>query len=572
MRRIKCEEALLPQYLNPLSETGRFYGTIEKKEDRWIIEAEPQAMELIRRVFKSTVSESAGKAILPNNKRLNGEINWFMMRYPLKITNKKTWQEEIKKTAEFYREKLINNYKINFRTEPINFKGKLLEFQKQGTEFLLRNRHCLLADEMGLGKTPQSIAFLAQDNKFPTLIVVPPHLLGQWENEIKKFLGNEPSIHIIQGLRPYRLPKADIYLIHYLILRGWFKDLKNMRFDTIIFDEAQEMRHSESQKYYGCMQISETATNLIGLSGTPIYNYGVEMFNVMNVIERGCLGDRQYFVKEWCSPCDNRIIEKPEAFGKYLLEEGLLMRRRKDEVLKELPEKRRAIQKIEIESELYIELITDAVQAAQRIPLAKDDERAALLLSAVNDCRRVTGIAKSLHVAKFVEFLVDSGEPVILFAFHHAVIDLYLKHLQKFNPLCVTGRENKEQKENNIKDFMEGKTNLLIVNLRTTSGLNLQRARCVVFGELDWSPAVHTQAEDRVHRIGQKDSVLSYYLVAETPSDQEISSCLGLKREQFETIMQDKPETPEHQMISQTHAQKFMWEIVQKLQTGGDNK
>jgi SNF2 family DNA or RNA helicase len=120
--------------------------------------------------------------------------------------------------------------------------------------------------------------------------------------------------------------------------------------------------------------------------------------------------------------------------------------------------------------------------------------------------------AKAGHVCDFVNLILDSGEPCLLFAYHHSVIDIYLRLLAKHNPVCVTGRESKEEKSEAIKLFMAGATDLIIVNIRTTAGLNLQWARCVVLGELDWSPAVHKQAEDRIHRIGQKDSVLSYYM------------------------------------------------------------
>ena len=88
---------------------------------------------------------------------------------------------------------------------------------------------------------------------------------------------------------------------------------------------------------------------------------------------------------------------------------------------------------------------------------------------------------------------------------------------------------------------MAGKTNLCCISLRAASGLNLQRASCVVFGELDWSPAVHSQAEDRAHRIGQKDSLLCYYLVSPKGSDAEMQEALGLKVSQFLQLMGDRP-------------------------------
>ena len=112
---------------------------------------------------------------------------------------------------------------------------------------------------------------------------------------------------------------------------------------------------------------------------------------------------------------------------------------------------------------------------------------------------------------------------------------------------------------------MEERTNLLCISLRSASGLNLQRATCVVFGELDWSPAVHSQAEDRAHRIGQKDSLLCYYLVSPKGSDRDMQDSLGLKVSQFVAIMGDTPASEEDQFMQQTVARDRIRRLVEKL-------
>ena len=147
------------------------------------------------------------------------------------------------------------------------------------------------------------------------------------------------------------------------------------------------------------------------------------------------------------------------------------------------------------------------------------------------------GLAKAPYVSQFVRALLESGEQVLLFAHHHAVMDTYRQELRTFSPAFITGRETPAQKEKSVNRFMESKTNLCCISLRAASGLNLQRATVVVFGELDWSPAVHSQAEDRAHRIGQKDSLLCYYLVSPRGSDADIQERLGLKVSQFLGLM-----------------------------------
>ena len=151
-------------------------------------------------------------------------------------------------------------------------------------------------------------------------------------------------------------------------------------------------------------------------------------------------------------------------------------------------------------------------------------------------------------------------------AHHHSVMDIYKKELKQYKPVFITGRETDSQKAASVDSFMNGKTELCIVSLRSASGLNLQRASCVVFGELDWSPAVHSQAEDRAHRIGQKDSVLCYYLVSPAGSDSEMQDALGLKVSQFISLMGDEVPDRQDELLAQSEAREHIKNIVKKLE------
>ena len=112
---------------------------------------------------------------------------------------------------------------------------------------------------------------------------------------------------------------------------------------------------------------------------------------------------------------------------------------------------------------------------------------------------------------------------------------------------------------------MTGKTNLCCISLRAAAGLNLQRASCVVFGELDWSPAVHSQAEDRAHRMGQTDSILCYYLVSSEGSDQDVQDALGLKVSQFVGLMGDTPQNQADVISSAQEARSYVERLVSRL-------
>ena len=176
--------------------------------------------------------------------------------------------------------------------------------------------------------------------------------------------------------------------------------------------------------------------------------------------------------------------------------------------------------------------------------------------------RQATGIAKAPFVCQFVRTLLENGEKVLLFAHHHAVMDRYKEELRAFNPVFITGRETGGRKEEAAADFMEGRTDLCCISLRAASGLNLQRASCVVFGELDWSPAVHSQAEDRAHRIGQKDSLLCYYLVSPRGSDADIQEALGLKVSQFLGLMGERAQSPALMQADADFARKYVEKMM----------
>ena len=184
--------------------------------------------------------------------------------------------------------------------------------------------------------------------------------------------------------------------------------------------------------------------------------------------------------------------------------------------------------------------------------------------------RQATGVAKAPFVAAFVRALLDGEEKVLLFAHHHAVMDIYKKELAAYKPVFITGRETTAQKDAAVAKFMDGGANLCVISLRSAAGLNLQRASCVVFGELDWSPAVHAQAEDRAHRMGQKDSILCYYLVAPQGSDRDMQDALGLKVSQFVQLMGDR--VPD--MESTQNAQRAARAHIERLlaQYGDEDK
>ena len=563
-----------PAYLRDAPPTRRTYGILSynRKSKCWIIRGEPCVTELAKRLFPGCEGRGRSVARFTAHRRIIGDLNWLMLRYPLQVkeSDRARWESALEEAREYAvrREQALSMPET--ATPPAEtFAGELLPFQKQGLGFLLSTRRCLLADEMGLGKTVQALAFLATTAAYPAILVVPPHLIRNWQREVERFLSPDGRlrVHVIKGLTPYALPEADIYIIHYLLLRGWKEVLPGMGFRTVIFDEMQELRRNGTGKYSAASLLSEACENCIGLSGTPIYNNGGEIWNVVNIIDFHFLGDWESFSREWCYGYNTAVVAKPELLGEYLRSEGLMLRRLKADVLAELAPKRRLVQEIDWDDAVYRELMAPVARQLQMLRATDDPSRRAIIEDAISQTQRqATGIAKAPFVCAFVRALVEGGEKVLLMAHHHAVMDIYKKELKALNPKFITGRETDKHKDEAASAFMEGKTDLLCISLRSASGLNLQRATCVVFGELDWSPAVHSQAEDRAHRIGQRDSLLCYYLVSPRGSDRDMQDALGLKVSQFVAIMGDSQPSREDQFMQQSEARERIRQLVRRIE------
>ena len=581
---MKEDYALIPPYLldseGAQPEVGarqRTYGTLSynKRRNCWVVKGDPSVTELCKRLFPGTETNRRGEARFTAHRRIIGDLNWLMLRYPLAVrqSDMARWENALADAREYVvRREEARQTPQRVAPNPGTFLGKLTPFQEEGLAFLLRSDRCLLADEMGLGKTVQALAMLAETGAYPALVVAPPHLMHNWRNEIARFVqkadGTPLRVHVIRGLKPYPLPQADVYLMHYLLLRGWKESLPQAAIPTVIFDEVQELRHSGTEKYSAASLLAEKAGKVVGLSGTPIYNRGAEIWNVVNILDFHFLGDYESFTREWCYGYGNQIVAKPDLLGQKLRDEGMMLRRTKQEVLKELPPKRRLVMEIDSDDSVYQKLMRPVWETLRQLKTSRDvdaSQRALWEMAVETGERQATGIAKAPYAAQFVRALLDAGERVLLFAHHHEVMDCYRRELKAFSPAFITGKETPAMKERSVERFMTGKTDLCCISLRAAAGLNLQRASCVVFGELDWSPAVHSQAEDRAHRMGQTDSILCYYLVSKGGSDQDMQDALGLKVSQFVALMGDAPQSQAEALGGAQEARLYVERLVSRL-------
>lgn len=543
----------------------KIYGKVTwSSAGKWKLSAEPHVLMRIKRIFAKVDASSKGAIHLSNSPENAREIEWLLTRYPMEISEK--LQARLTEMADRHRQRdadiervLSGEYKPPTSLE---LAIPLREYQSQAAALADVSGGLLVCDSLGLGKTATAIGTFTPE-RLPVLVVTMTHLTKQWEREVHRFAPSL-SVHIATKGKSYPLDAKgkqgdlfgekpgfpDVIVMNYAKLRGWADELAPV-VNSVVYDEVQELRNRKSNqggapplKYSAARHISDNVKCRIGLSGTPIYNYGGEMWNVMECIAPGELGDWSEFYREWCSGyADKAKISKPKVFGRFMRERGLMLRRSREDVGRELPALTKVPHYIDADPKV-IEAAEDSAMELARIIMQEGGSKelrqakwkAAEELSIL--LRKYTGIAKAPYVAEFVNLLVESGEQVVLYGWHRDVYSIWQHKLRNHQPVMFTGSETPRQKEISRETFMRGDARVLIVSLRSGAGLDgLQKVcRIAVVGELDWSPAVHEQCIGRVYRDGQPDPVTAYFLLADTGSDPIVADVLGIKKSQSDGI------------------------------------
>jgi SNF2 family DNA or RNA helicase len=531
--------------------SGRTFGIVRLARHAWEIEAEPHVAVRFKRVFGKVAISAKGALRIGDTEENARDLLWFFERYPMDVPDRKY----LERRAAQHRARLdaIEDL-LSGKYEPPQFELALQprRYQRLAAEIILRGGSLLLADDVGLGKTATAICTFTDKRLLPALVVTLAHLPRQWEKEVQAFA---PALktHVLRKAQPYDLRSRgvmpDVIITNYHKLAGWQEVLPSM-IKSIVFDEAQELRHRGSAKYQAATRIARAAQFRTGLSATPIYNFGGEIYNVLDALRPGCLGNHEEFLREWCTDHGGSPrIEDPRAFGTWAREQGLILRRTRAEVGRELPRLLKVPHHVDADPHVLDRIGSSAAELAKIIlgyhslSLGSLDEAARRKKFEASErldamLRQATGVAKAAFVADFVRLLVESGEKVVLFGWHREVYSLWIDRLGDLKPALYTGTESPTQKEQARQRFLDGDTPILIMSLRAGAGLDgLQHiSRTVVFGELDWSPGVHEQCVGRVHRDGQPEPVVAYFLVAEHGSDPVMADVLQLKRQQVDGV------------------------------------
>lgn len=542
----------------------RTFGSLSRLGDSWVLtKAEPHVVMKLKRVFPKVATTATLPIRLFGADDLAADLLWFMERYPLQIAKEDREELESRRARLFADQAEIDAILLPdwqpraidaFRPERSPY-----PYQARAAEIAHRRGRLLLLDDVGLGKTISALAAVANEGRLPAAIVVQAHLATQW---VKEYVETFTTLtaHIVKTTKPYSLPPADIYVFKYSNIAGWTDIASRGTFRSVVYDEVQELRRGiDTQKGRAAEVFTRSAGMVIGLTATPIYNYGSEIYRVLNFIAPGEMGGWDEFCREWCRVKGQHwVVKEPDALGTYLNETGLTLRRTEEDVETDMPPVNRIVRTVEDEEGVVEDAAAEARALALRVTGGSFVERGQAARELDVFARRVTGLAKARSVAAMVRMIVESGEPVLLAGWHRDVYDIWMKALGDLNPVLYTGTESQAQKDRAKADFMEGRTNLMIISLRSGAGLDGLQHRCatVVFGEFDWSPQVHKQVIGRVRRPGQKRQVEAIFLASENGSDPVIIETLGLKSSQSRGIL-DPMKGAEHVVSDESRLMKL---------------
>ncbi|CAD6518054.1 SNF2-related protein [metagenome] len=549
------------------------FGTLEYVLDKyskiwcWKITGERAVSMISRLVPEAWYGENTEEVIIPDSVESVTQIKLIMDRYPLEILSKSAWQRKIVKTYTPKPALPPIKYNLNRAKAGEQFRGKLLNFQKEGLDFLLKSSgNALLADEMGLGKTVQTLSYVATEKQtFPVLVVAPLVTLNNWEREIAKFMkkksrngriveSESSTATIIRTGKSKELPVTDFYIINYELLYKRLSDLSKLNIRTIVCDEVHNLRSKTTQKYKAVKKLAAlpSISYRIGLSGTPIYNRGSEIWPIVDILKPGLLGSFKEFCEYFCYVNEKGkaiVLENKRASLRNELQKHVMLRRKKSDVLKELKDKVRYKEVIDADTDYYFDelgKIWTKLEAEQKDAESAFDKSASYQ-RAIQSERQIAGVAKLPHVINFVKNIMEIEESVVVFCHHKVIHKLLHEKLGEFSPVSIIGGQSDKMRQEAIDKFQKGESKLMIAGLRAGNvGINLTRAKYVIFAELDWSPAIHRQAEDRLHRIGQKNTVFAYYLIGNGTLDDHVANILVDKSYEIDSIMDETADTYEN--------------------------
>jgi hypothetical protein len=560
----------------------RTYGTLRHGKDAreravWGITCEPHVMIRLKRWFAKVRTDRAGMAILSDTLDVARDLDAFIARFPLDAPATAIAHLEQRVRESLDREKAIlevvdGRVRLEY-PEDREPSRPLWDFQAQARDFGWTAKRFFLFDAVGLGKTTSALSLFMRPECLPAVFVtltrpLPEQMMGEaakvfpWLTGFVPLRGQFYDPTELRGRN--RMDEwPDVTYLSYSKLAGWAHPLAERGIKTVIFDEVQELRHEGTVKYASAGQLADAAEYVAGLTATPVYNYGGEMFSLVQIVAPDFLGTWEEFSREWGAGRGSSgggqsgmKVGDPLGLGSFLREQGIVLGRTRKDVGKELPPTQLIEHLVDADTKALDAISEEIADLASLILDVATDRRTRYTASGEIDwrLRQSTGIAKAPYVAQFIRLLLDSEEKVLVYAWHRSVYDILMAHLRQFRPVMFTGSESPAQKQAAKDQFMkpndEGGSAVLLMSLRSGAGLDGLQDVCsvVVFAELDWSPQRHHQAVGRVDRVrsdGVQNQVAAYFLHTEDGSDPVLMEVLGVKRMQNDPLVDPDAEQVE---------------------------
>ena len=454
-----------------------------------------------------------------------------------------------------------------------------LPYQLAGINYAQNRKATLIADEMGLGKTIQAIGLINSDPAIrKVLVICPASLKLNWQMEMRKWLVGEQSVELANGL----WPAADIVIINYDVLAKWRTAIDAVDWDLLVVDEAHYVKNPKALRTKlllgskdGSVQPIKAARRVF-LTGTPIVNRPKELWPLVEALDPQDMGRSFFgFMKRYTNAHQidaGRAGLKWDFSGASNLEElqqrlrsKFMIRRLKADVLTELPAKRRQIipvqatgaaaRAVEAERAFHAAMEAEAAAAraeAERMRAAGDREgyeaavarlrnAQSIKFEEMSRLRHQTAVLKIPHVIEHLTECLEGEEKIVCFVHHHDVADALAEAFP--GAAVLTGQiSNMAVRQAAVDRFMtDPQCRLFIGSIGAAGvGLTLTVASHVVFAELDWVPGNVSQAEDRCHRIGQRNSVLVQHLVFDASIDARMAKVIVEKQAVIEAAV-DRP-------------------------------
>ena len=427
--------------------------------------------------------------------------------------------------------------------------AKLRDYQEVGVRWLSMLNHYgfggILADDMGLGKTLQTIAFLSSvataDSKI--LILAPSSLIYNWKEEFEKF-APQMKVEVIYGLKASRdeiiASNPQVAITSYASFRQDVEQYEKNQYQYLILDEAQVMKNSQTKiaQYLRKFDVPHT----FALSGTPIENHVEELWSIFQIVLPGLFPGKKEFKQL-----------SPETISHYV--KPFIMRRKKSEVLQELPDLIEMTYKNELADDQKTIYLAQLKQMQDRILSSSEEELNRSKMEILSGLMRLRQICdtpslfledyagesgKLDSLRELLEQIKDGNQRVLIFSQFRGMLDIIEKELDalKMTSFKITGSTPANERQDMTNAFNSGQGDAFLISLKAGGvGLNLTGADTVILVDLWWNPAVEDQAIGRAHRMGQDKNVEVYRMITRGTIEEKIQELQTSKRHLVSTIL-----------------------------------